>query len=239
MEATQPIPEVPWHLEVNRVRTFAGTFTPGRAHDLAAGRLIAEGFVRVPQHLQVVDSRTEKSGAVRIEATIDPALEDRARATLRHRSENGCGLLHFVHCEPEELGPAPRAEMPTATEFARIMRGLFTACDERYPDGGVHAAALWDGQELRFQSEDVGRHNTVDRVLGAAFLSHAGPTGLGLVLSARISGQMALAAARAGVAWVASRSVPTSLAVAIADVARLPLVARAAREARVLGGGGL
>lgn len=238
MESIQPIPEVPWHLDVNRVRTFAGTFTPGRAHDLAAGRLLAEDFVRQPQHLQVVDARTEESGTVSIEATVDPALEEKARARLRHRRENGCGLLHFVRCEPDALGPIPTGEVPSTADFADIMRGLFAACDERFPSGGVHTAALWDGQELRYQSEDVGRHNAVDRALGAAFLGHAGSAGWGLVLSARISGQMALAAARAGVAWVASRSVPTSLAVAIAEVAGLPLIARAAREARRVGGAG-
>jgi FdhD protein len=236
MELMRPIAEVPWHLDVNGSRAFAGTFTPGRARDLAAGRLLGEGFVASLADLGRIDDAALESGAIRIEATVHPDFELRARAEQRHRSACGCGLLHFVVCDPTLLGPAPESAVPEAREFPAILRGLFAACAARFPEGGVHAAALWDGAALRHQAEDVGRHNTVDRVLGAAFLAGDGPRGLGLVLSARISGQMAAVAARAGVAWIASRSVPTRLAVDIARTARLPIIAWAGREARRVGG---
>jgi FdhD protein len=84
----------------------------------------------------------------------------------------------------------------------------------------------------------VGRHNAVDRALGAAFLAGDGPQGCGLVLSARISGQMAMVAARAGIAWIASRSVPTRLALEIARAAGLPLIARAGRQGHRARGAG-
>jgi len=236
MESTPTIAEVPWHLDVNGTRAFRGTFTPDRPLDLAAGRLLGEGFVTEPAHVLQLSESTLESGAVRIVATVDPALEARARAELQHRSANGCGLLHFVECDAASLGPAPGAEIPNADDFRMVLRELFAACDVRYPRGGMHAAALWDGEKLRYQSEDVGRHNAVDRVLGAAFLEGTGPRGLGLILTARVSGQMAMVAARSGVAWIASRSVPTGLAIAIAKAARLPLVERAGRQARQVGG---
>ncbi len=238
MESTRPIEEVPWHLDVNGSRTFAGTFTPERPHDLAAGRLLGEGFVAERADLHHIEDTTLPSGAVRIEATMDPERETRARAERRHRSEHGCGLLHFVVCDDAALGPAPRSDIPPAVDFPAILRELFATCDARFPGGGVHAAALWDGSALRYQSEDVGRHNAVDRALGAAFLSGEGPYGLGLVLSARVSGQMAMVAARAGLAWIASRSVPTRLAVDIARAARLPIIARAGRDAHRVGWAG-
>lgn len=237
MKATVPIPEVPWHLDVNGSRTFAGTFTPGRARDLAAGRLLGEGFLRRASDLQRIDAIPQSAGSIRIVATIDPALETRARAELSHRAEHGCGLRHFTACEPTALNAGPRRAIPPATDFPGILRQLFAECDSRFPDGGVHAAALWDGEKLRHQAEDVGRHNAVDRVLGAAFLAGDDLNALGLVLSARISGQMAMTTARAGVAWLASRSLPTSLAAEIAAAAGLPLIARAGRESLRFGAG--
>ncbi|MGD8278502.1 MAG: formate dehydrogenase accessory sulfurtransferase FdhD [Gemmatimonadota bacterium] len=236
MESKRPIVEVPWHLDVNGTRALAGTFTPDRPLDLAAGRLLGEGFIAERAHLLHLDESALETGAIRLEATVDPDLETRARAELRHRSEHGCGLLHYVVCDGAALGPAPAANIPSVDDFRVILRDLFAACAARFPRGGVHAAALWDGETLRHQSEDVGRHNAVDRVLGAAFLEGTGPRGLGLVLTARVSGQMAMVAARTGVAWIASRSVPTGLAIEIARAARLPILQRAAREARRVGG---
>ena len=237
MESSLPIAEVPWHLDVNGSRAFSGTFTPGRARDLAAGRLLGEGFVRQPADVRAIDVQPLESGAVRIQATIEPEQESRARAELRHRAEQGCGLRHFVACDRSLLTAAHQPAPPDAGDFAGILRELFAACDARFPDGGVHAAALWDGG-LRHQSEDVGRHNAVDRALGAAFLAGDGPQGCGLVLSARISGQMAMVAARAGIAWIASRSVPTRLALEIARAAGLPLIARAGRQGHRARGAG-
>lgn len=234
MEPIVPIAEVPWRLHVNGAHALSGTFTPGLAPDLGAGRLLGEGFVRRAADLESLVAVTEPAGVVRMDATIDPALEQAARSEMRHRAEHGCGLRHFVVCDPAALGPSPEADIPGATEFAAILRQLFAACDARFPNGGIHAAALWDGLDLRHQAEDAGRHNAVDRVLGASFRAGSGPAGRGLVLSARISGQMAMAAARAGVAWIASRSVATSLAVEIARVARLPLIVRAGRDARLV-----
>jgi FdhD protein len=80
----------------------------------------------------------------------------------------------------------------------------------------------------------VGRHNGADKAIGGALLAGSALRGLGLMTSARISGEIAEKAARAGLAWVASRSVPTTMAVEIASAAGIPLIARAAaRDARV------
>jgi FdhD protein len=116
-----------------------------------------------------------------------------------------------------------------------LFRSLF-ALTRRGDLGGMHAAALSDGNELLFPLEEVGRHNAVDKVIGQAILSGTPTSGLGLVITARISGEIALKAARAGLAWVASRSIPTTLALELASLAGLPLLARAvSKEPRLHG----
>jgi FdhD protein len=81
--------------------------------------------------------------------------------------------------------------------------------------------------EAMFNAVDVSRHAAVDKAAGAALLGGVDDAPRGLVLTARISGQIALTAARSGIGWIASRSIPTTLAVAIGAAAGLTLVARA------------
>jgi FdhD protein len=98
----------------------------------------------------------------------------------------------------------------------------------RYEDtGGVHAAALTDGEILFHHAEDIGRHNAVDKVLGAALLARRPVAGLGLLVTGRISAELAFKAARAELAWVATPSVPSTLAVEVARRSGMVLVGRA------------
>jgi FdhD protein len=91
----------------------------------------------------------------------------------------------------------------------------------------MHAAAIWADGVLRDPVFDVGRHNTVDRALGRALAARIPLDSAGLLLSARVSGAMALRAARAGIGFLASRSIATGLAEQIAAAAGLPIIARA------------
>src|SRR5207237_65207 len=93
--------------------------------------------------------------------------------------------------------------------------------------GGSHAAAVTDGERLLFHAEDIGRHNAVDKVIGAAVIARQHPTGRGLLVTGRISAELSYKAARAGVAYVATPSVPSTLALTIARRAGVVLVGRA------------
>lgn len=210
------------------------TASPRHLLPLALGRLSAEGFVS--GRGDVVESRTtESAGVHRVAIVLDRQALERGLAERAHRDEAGCGILHFLDCDPDALRAPPRAA-PDADAIAPLFRALFDAAAEASPGGGVHSAALSDGTSLLRSFHDIGRHNAVDKVVGDAILEDRDRAVLGLVLTARISADIALKAARARLAWVASRSVPTTLAVRIADVAGLPLLARAGSgRARVHG----
>lgn len=222
------VDEAPWILEANDRRVAAGTFTPCEPEPLGIGRLIAEGFLANRHDLHFIDSVTLPPGVTLLRARIDPMRALEAEHERKHRIEAGCGLLHFVTCEPHALRRRRTLAIPRLDAFRDLFRDLFRVADERHPGGGMHAAALCDGSRLLLQTEDVGRHNAVDRAIGKAWLEGREMGDLGLILSARVSGQIALSAARAGIAWIASRSVPTTLAVAIAQSASMPVVGRAA-----------
>lgn len=202
MNALPVIEERPFVVEADGAVVARGTCSPDALGALAAGRLLTDGLL-----------------AERTVTAVDVA--DAAE-----------GLTLRVTLRPDR-SPAGRTPMTTATpipldSFPAIFRELFRVGDERHPQGGVHVVALTNGAALLHAETDVGRHNAVDKVLGAALLERTDVSRLGLVLSARVSGEIARKAAIAGVGWIASRSVPTSLAVARAGAAGLTIIGRAA-----------
>jgi FdhD protein len=104
---------------------------------------------------------------------------------------------------------------------------MFTRGDRYKDTGGIHAAALTDGTSLLHHAEDIGRHNAVDKVIGAAVVAERRLDELLLLVTGRISGELAFKAARAQLAIVATPSVPSTLAVEIARAAGVQLIGRA------------
>ncbi len=191
-------------LEVDDLPVARGTCTPTALHALAAGRLLADGLLGT-RRVAAIDV-TDRDGVIVLNTHLRPAT---------------------VH-ETESVRPAARPGPPAPDALHELFRDLFRAGDERNPAGGVHVAALSDGDRLLHVQTDVGRHNAVDKVLGGALLIDTDARALGLVLSARVSGEIARKAAAAAVAWIATRSVPTTLAIEVARAAGIPIVGRAA-----------
>jgi FdhD protein len=231
------IEETPWWLEVNGRRVTGGTMKPDHARALGAGRLLTDGWIQSAIEIMNLEVGLDPVGCILVQARIPPERARDAQVEAEHRMHHGCGLLHFVACEPALVRRMRTSALPSLDVFPDMFRTLFEAAENASRVGGLHAAALVDGVTLLAPREDVSRHNAVDKVIGEALLAERDLSTLGLLVTARVSGEMAQKAARAGVAWVASRSIPTTLAVTIARVAGLPVIARApAPDAAVMGG---
>lgn len=235
-----PVPETVVRLRVNGFTVTTWTCSPGDPATLAAGRLLALGFIDSGADLEAVEVG-EDSGVMVIETRVVPVRAAAGIDEREHRRERGCGLRHFLDCQPDALTSAAAPAAPPPSEsFRDLFRDLFDRSPSRQTTGGHHTAALSDGSTLRYVHEEVGRHNAIDRSIGAAVLDgadRAAMAALGLITTARISGEMAEHAARAGIGWIASRSVPTTLAVEIAAAAGIPVIARApGPDARIVGG---
>lgn len=235
---TDTVEETPWWLDVNSTRVAEGTATPERIETLAAGRLLAEGYITGPADIIALNVLFDPPGCVGVRVRIPAERFESGEALRSHRRTQRCGARHYLDCGTHPLPRRRGAPTRLTEDFAGLFRDLFANAERHQRTGGVHTAALSDGVDLLYQVEDVGRHNAVDKTIGWALLEAADASGLGLLLSARVSAEIAVKASRAGLAWVASRSIPTDLAVEIARVAAVPIVARApGKDARVFAGG--
>jgi formate dehydrogenase accessory protein FdhD len=202
--------------------------TPDLLEELAIGWLYGEGYIDSIDQVQLRPCATDLGFWAEVpEARVAAVQAEGRRPVLA----SGCGAVSTYLADPATVESQPARGIPPELEE---LRGLFKALfakGERYKDtGGIHAAALVDqGVPLTLLShaEDIGRHNAVDKVLGGALLAGRQVEGLGLLVTGRISAELAFKAARAGIAYVATPSVPSTLAVEIARRSGMVLVGRA------------
>jgi FdhD protein len=206
--------EAPVWIAVNGRRRVVLTCGPSATDALALGYLLAEGWVDTAADVTSIRIVSGPDGCSGVEVMTADALVARAEALRRHQVDHGCGVRHFLDCEP--LPVRQPSDTVAAAALVDVFRSLFASTTAASPDGGVHAAALTDGTTLRHCAIDVARHCAVDRVIGLACLAGDAPADYGLVLTSRVSGAIALKAVRTGVRWLASRSLATPLAREIA-----------------------
>ncbi len=222
------VEETPVWLEINHRPAVTWMCTPDQLEELVVGWLHGEGYIgSVADITSLRPCATDLGFWVEIpEERLAAVTDDDRRRVLA----SGCGAVSVALADPATLrrSPVRRGTEPPAGETMRtLFKELFHRGARYHETGGIHAAALTDGATLLAHAEDVGRHNAVDKVIGALLMERKNPAGLGMLVTGRISAELAFKAARAGIAWVATVSVPTTLAVTIAARAGVVLVGRA------------
>jgi len=213
-------------LEVNGHPAVTWMCTPDQLEELAVGWLHGEGYIETRDDLLRLRPCATDLG---FWADVTPERVARVQGENRKRVlASGCGAVTTMLADPHAVKHAPpRGEPPTGDSFRAVFKQLFASGTRYNETGGIHAAALTDGQRLLFHAEDIGRHNAVDKVIGAAVLAREPLGGRGLLVTGRISAELAFKASRAGLAWVATPSVPSTLALTIAQRSGMVLVGRA------------
>lgn len=225
--------EEPLQIQIGGTPLAVVMRTPGHDEELATGLLLSEGIVAdvadiaAVRHCSVAE-HPESDGNV-IRATLRPGVDVDLAALRRNLyASSSCGLCGKVTIE-NALRVAPPLDDPAcfaAEFFYPLPQRLRAAQDVFARTGGLHAAGLFDASgELLVVREDIGRHNAVDKIIGwAARHQHLPLAGHVLVVSGRISYEIAQKALAARIPVIAAVSAPSSLAIELAESAGMALV---------------
>jgi formate dehydrogenase accessory protein FdhD len=223
--------ETPVALLFNGIPHVVMMCTPQDLEDFALGFALSEGIIERADELEIVESLQRDDGIavhLAIPSARMAALDDRRR-NLPGRS--GCGMCG-AETLSEAMRPVRRVSECAAITPQRLLRG-FERLGSLQPlnqrSGSLHAAAALIGDELLVR-EDVGRHNAVDKVIGA--LARNDQSADALLVTSRASYELVHKAAQFGIGTLAAVSAPTALAVRLSRQAGMTLYAFA-RENRL------
>ncbi|HEU5081259.1 MAG TPA: formate dehydrogenase accessory sulfurtransferase FdhD [Opitutaceae bacterium] len=212
--------------------------TPGNDRELAVGFLLGEGVITAQAEVQDILS-LEKNAAGEDIDTIRvllraPPRNDLSRVSRAVTTTSACGLCGRATLQGLPVKPAREgAEETVSPRRVRLDTRTMIALPKKLRErqsvfaktGGTHAAALADVTgKLLLCHEDVGRHNAVDKVFGAALLGAYPLSGCMLVLSGRASFELVQKSAAAGAALIVAVGAPSSAAVSLAHAADITLI---------------
>jgi FdhD protein len=226
------IVEEPLSIQLDGTLVSTTMRTPGHDHELAIGFCFTEGLLADAPVLGVRHCSDERTPASESNVvTIDTGALAPAPTPRLGNVSSSCGWCGSVHLDElgarldplPDGGPIDLDVIGTIVDVVLDGQGLFAST------GSVHAAAVFDASgAVLLTREDVGRHNAVDKVVGALVLGGQGlptlpATGHGLFVSGRASIEMVQKAWAAGFSTLVAVSAPTALAVDAARRANLVL----------------
>jgi FdhD protein len=224
--AREWVPEAAVALEFNGLAYAVMMATPADLEDFALGFALTEGLARSPADLSDLSvAEVEKGWIVRAALTglgIEQ-LTERVRARV---AESSCGLCGIENLDAVAK-PLPKVAAHRALNEAAIFAALPALRDHQpltRKTGAAHAAAFAspDGAILHAR-EDVGRHNAMDKLVGALATAGQDPAEGFILSTARCSYEIVEKAVRAGATRLVTVSLPTSMAVERANAAGLSL----------------
>jgi FdhD protein len=216
-----PVQEFPLSLIVNGRELATLISSPHDLRFLVAGFLRLQGFVQGLEDFQMF-SVCEDFGVANV------IIKGEIPEQLKPAITSGCGTgITFNLQQKMQV----KGKGSTNSDFHFLPEDLFALMDqlarfagEYRKSGGIHSAAVGEGRSILLYSEDIGRHNTLDRIAGEALFKGIDLKGKILLTSGRVSTEMVTKAAMLGISLIASRTSPTDLAVQLAKDAGITLV---------------
>ena len=223
--------EEPLEIRV-RGRSVAVTMrTPGHDEELAAGFLLTEGILRVRSDvIEIAPCLQGEHPQNTLNVFLAPRVPVDFKKLTRHVfASSSCGLCGKASIESvhQHFPPLAGDNLKVSAKLLSQLPDKMRAAQKTFAKtGGLHAAAIFDARgKMLFLREDVGRHNAVDKVIGAGFLKNKLPFSNHILLvSGRASFEITQKALAARIPIVAAVSAPSSLAVEFAKESGQTLV---------------
>jgi len=229
--------EMPVALVYHDVPHVVMLATPADLEDYAVGFTLSEGLVAHTDEIRGVEVIP---GEASVDVKISVAWERFTQLLQRRRNltgRTGCGLCGAETAEDaiRECAPVPAGISITAEELHEAMTQLAGRQPINARTGSVHAAAwVVPGKGIQVVREDVGRHNALDKTIGALARAKADFAAGYMLITSRASYEMVQKCATVGVSLLVALSAPTAFAVRLAQRAGLTLVAFARADQHVV-----
>lgn len=219
--------EVPVALVYNGISHAVMMATPANLEEFALGFSLTEQIISRPEQIYGIDVVPACQG---VEIQIELASECFQALKLRRRNltgRTGCGLCGTESLEQAVTLPNPLVgqALPTAEAIEHALQQMRNYQPLQQQTGAVHATAICnqDGQIL-LAREDVGRHNALDKLIGAWCTAQPQETPGFVLVSSRASYEMVNKCAQAGLPSLVAISAPTTLAIQYATAANMNLI---------------
>jgi FdhD protein len=229
--------EMPVALVYHDVPHVVMLATPADLEDYAVGFTLSEGLVARADEIRGVEV-TQGEASADVKVTV--AWERFGELLQRRRNlagRTGCGLCGAERVEDaiRESPPVPEGVSITAAELHEAMAQLSARQPINARTGSVHAAAwVVPGAGIQVVREDVGRHNALDKTIGALARARADFAAGYMLITSRASYEMVQKCATVGISLLVALSAPTAFAVRLAQRSGLTLVAFARADQHVV-----
>ncbi len=215
--------ELPIRLELNDEPLVTLLCTPSELQELTIGFLLSEGLLRDKSSIRRLEV-DERAATVRVELTDLP--RDFSKLFEKRTISSGCGkgvtftnYRMYADQRMDVRGPL------MGLSDIKVLLATFRTISALYLEtGGVHSAALSDGKEILFFSEDIGRHNAVDKLIGKAFLKSVSVENKILLTSGRVTSEIMTKAGRNRFPVLISRAAPSCMAISYAEDMGITLI---------------
>jgi FdhD protein len=190
--------------------------TPEKIDLLALGFLRSEGLISSIDDLAALRVRQDE-GIVDVDLKSKTGLAEKLYGKRTITSGCGKGTVFFNVLDSLRSSPLEGRLEISAGKILFLMDSLQEKAELFKATGGVHSAALADQEKILFFSEDIGRHNAIDKIVGECLQAGMVTDDKIIVTSGRLSSEVLLKAAKLKIQLLISRAAPTSLCVELAE----------------------
>jgi len=221
----ETIVETPVSLTVNGEMWLTFMCTPVDLEALAVGFLYNEGIIA--EMGEVVDVKVCEHGD-----NVDVWLDHAAEQPTSWRRTSGCtgGVTAVDLLAKPNISLNGNSLKVRPEAIGHLVEMLFEAQSLYRETGGVHTSALSDGEKILLYAEDIGRHNTLDKIAGLCLMKNVWPEVRILMTTGRISSEMLQKAAQLNAPILISRTSPSSLSIEMAERYGITLVGYARKH---------
>jgi len=215
--------ESPLTIILNNQELVTLLCTPVHLDNLAIGFLFSEGLLKSKGEIKQI-TMDEKRGVVRVE--IGDQTRDAVELVFKRLITSGCGRGASFYNAADVTGrqKVKSKVSISAIEVFELVRQFQHRSEVFKTTGGVHSAALCNNKEIIIFSEDIGRHNAIDKIFGECILKEITTDGHIIITSGRVSSEILLKAARGNIPVLVSKSAPTDMGVKLAGDLGITLI---------------